>query len=148
METSFISALSVVLGSLVGGSATITTAWISQRISTRRLLIRQDLRKREILYGAFITECSRLAIHSLANEMDDPEKMWSAYALLNSIRLSASEPVLAEAEAVLMRIAKQYFSPNVSLEEFRAIALSREADPLEPFGEACRKELQRIRATA
>jgi hypothetical protein len=74
--------------------------------------------------------------------------MWSAYALVNRIRLSASEPVLAQAEAVLKRIAEQYFSPNVSIEEFRTIALSREADPLKSFGEACRAELKALRAAA
>jgi hypothetical protein len=46
------------------------------------------------------------------------------------------------------RIAEQYFSPNVSIEEFRTIALSREADPLTSFGEACRAELKALRAAA
>jgi hypothetical protein len=99
------------------------------------------------LYGEFINECSKLAIDSLAHGIEEPEKMWSAYALLNRIRLSASGPVLAEAEAVLKRIAEQYFAPNISLEEFRKIALSREADPLRSFGEACRTELKALRAT-
>jgi hypothetical protein len=122
--------MAAVLGSLVGGSATIATAWITQRTSTKRELIRQELRKRETLYGEFISECSKLAIDSLSHGIENPEKVWSAYALLNLIRLSGSEAVLAEAEAVLKRIADQYFSPNVSLDEFRTIALSREADPL------------------
>ena len=138
MDTSLVSAMAAVLGSLVGGSATIATAWITQRTSTKRELISEELRKRETLYGEFISECSRLAIDSLAHGIEKPEKMWSAYALLNRIRLSASEAVLAEAEAVLKRIAEQYFSPNVSLDEFRTIALSQDGDPLKSFGEACR----------
>jgi hypothetical protein len=145
MDTSLTSALAAVLGSLVGGSATIATAWVTQRTSTKHELIRQELCKREMLYGEFISECSKLAIDSLAHGIEQPEKMWSAYALLNRIRFSASEAVLAEAEAVLKRIAEQYFSPNVSLDEFRTIALSRERDPLEAFGSACRAELKSIR---
>ena len=145
MDNSLISAMAAVLGSLVGGSATIATAWITQRTSTKRELIRQELRKREALYGEFISECSKLAIDALAHGIEQPEKMWSAYALLNRIRLLASEAVLAEAEAVLTRIAEQYFSPNVSLDQFRAIALSRPADPLEAFGEVCRAELKAMR---
>ena len=137
--------MAAVAGSLVGGSATIATTWITQRTSIKRELISEELRKRETLYGEFINECSKLAIDSLAHGIENPEKMWSAYALLNRIRLSASAAVLAEAEAVLKRIAEQYFSPNVSLDEFRTIALSQDGDPLKSLGEACRFELQAIR---
>jgi hypothetical protein len=147
MDPALVSAMSAVLGSVVGASATIATAWITQRTATKRELVREDLRKREMLYGEFINECSKLAIDSLAHGIEQPEKMWSAYALLNRIRLSASAPVLAEAEVVLKRIAEQYYSPNVSLDEFRTIAVSQGADPLKSFGEACRAELEALRAT-
>lgn len=139
--------MSAVLGSVVGGSATVATAWLTQRTSTKRELIRQELRKRETLYGEFISECSRLAIDALVHGIEKPETMWSAYALLNRIRLTASEAVLAQGEAVLKEIATQYFSANVSLDEFRSLALSHSRDPLKPFGEACRIELQALRAS-
>ena len=148
MEPALVSALSAVLGSLVGGSATIATAWMTQSTGNRREQTRAELHKRETLYYEFISECSRLAIDSLAHGIEKPEKMWSAYALLNRIRVAASEPVLTQAGAVLKRITEQYFSPNVSLEEFRTIALSREADPLKSFGEACRAELKALRTAA
>ena len=140
------SALAAVLGSLVGGSATIAAAWVTQRTSSRRELVRMELHKRELLYGEFINECARLAIDALAHGLDKPETMLSAYALLNRIRLSASDTVLAEAENVVRRIAGQYLSPNISLEEIRAVTRSLEADPLKSFGEACRDELKSIRA--
>jgi hypothetical protein len=130
MDPALISAMSAVLGSLVGASGTIATAWMTQSARNKRAQTRAELQKRETLYGEFISECSKLAIDSLGHGIEKPEKMWSAYALLNRIRLSASEPVLAQADGVLRRIAEQYFSPNVSIEEFRTIALSREADPL------------------
>jgi hypothetical protein len=138
--------MAAVLGSLVGGSATMATAWITQRTSTKRELITEELRKRETLYGAFIAECSKRVIDSLAHGLEKPESMCPAYALLNRIRLSASDAVLAEAEKVLKRITGQYFSPNMTLEEMRSITRSWEADPLKPFGEACRAELKLIRA--
>lgn len=138
--------MAAVMGSLVGGAALFGTAWITQRASTKRELIGEELRKRELLYGEFISECSKLAIDSLAHGIENPEKLWTAYALLNRIRLSASPAVVEEAEAVLKRIAQQYFSPNVSLDEFRAIALSKDGDPLESVGHACRIELETIGA--
>lgn len=146
MEPAFVTAMAAVLGSVVGGSATVATAWLTQRTSTKRELLRQELRKRETLYGEFISECSRLAIDALVHGIEKPETMWSAYALLNRIRLSASQAVFAQGEAVLKGIASQYYSANVSLDEFRSIALSQEHDPLKSFGEACRTELKALRA--
>jgi hypothetical protein len=147
MDVTLDSGMAALLGSLVGGTATMVTALITQRTSSRRELVRMELQKRETLYGEFINECSRLAIDALAHGLDKPEKMLSAYALLNRIRLSASDAVLAEAVNVVSRIAEQYFSPNISLEGIRAIAQSLEADPLKSFGEACRTELKSIRLT-
>ena len=95
MEIGLDSGMAAVLGSLVGGSATIAAAWLTQRTSSRRELVRMELSKRETLYGEFINECSRLAIDALAHGLDEPEKMLAAYALLNRIRLSASDAVLA-----------------------------------------------------
>jgi hypothetical protein len=79
--------------------------------------------------------------------LDKPETMFSAYALLNRIRLSASDAVLAEAENVVKRVAEQYCSPDMSPEEMRAVTRTWEGDPLRAFGEACRAELKAIRVT-
>jgi len=145
MEGSIISGLSGVFGSLVGGSATVATAWITQRTLSKRELIRAEISKRETLYGEFIGECSKLFIDSLAHGIDKPETLLPAYALLNRIRLSASDAVLAEAEDILTQIAEQYFSPNLSLEEIHARARSLSNDPLKVFGETCRIELKSLR---
>jgi hypothetical protein len=68
--------------------------------------------------------------------------------MLNRIRLSASKPVLAEAEHLLARITDQYFSANLTFDEIRELAHSEGADPLRTFGEACRAELKSMRAAA
>ncbi len=142
MEPAVVGAMAGVFGSLVGGSASIVTAWITQRTQSKRELIRAEISKREALYGEFISECSKLLLDSFAHTLDKPETLLSAYGLLNRIRLSASDAVLAEADQVLKRITEQYLSPNFSLEEMRALARSWHADPLVSFGEASRRELK------
>ena len=67
------------------------------------------------------------------------------YALLNRIRLCASDAVLMEPERTLHSITEQYFSPNLSVEEVRNLIRSRDQDPLKAFGEACRRELKGMR---
>jgi hypothetical protein len=47
-----------------------------------------------------------------------------------------------------VRITEQYFSRNLTVDELRRIARSTEADPLRPFGEACRTELSSMRKLA
>ena len=148
MDTNLITAMSGVLGSLVGGSATVATAWLTQKTLTRRELNVRDVRQREKLYGEFIGECARLLIDAFTHTLEDPEKLLPLYALTNRIRLTASQPVVAEAERLLARITEQYFSRNLTVDEMRQLARSQDADPLRTFGEACRMELKSIRARA
>src|SRR5512144_148156 len=145
MDSAIVSATAAVLGSLVGGSATLATAWITQKTATKRELIQLEMRKREALYGEFITECAKLLLDAFTHTLDKPDKLLPLYALINRVRLAASQPVLAEAEHLLKRVTEQYFSRNLSLEEMRDLAISEGADPLKAFGEACRMELKAMR---
>jgi hypothetical protein len=65
MDPALVSALSAILGSLVGGSATIATAWITQKTQSKRESAGAEIRKRELLYTEFIDECSKLAIDTI-----------------------------------------------------------------------------------
>jgi hypothetical protein len=146
MDPAIVSAMAAVLGSLVGGSATVATTWITQRTLSKRELLGMEIRARETLYGEFIRECSKLVLDSFTHTLDKAEKLLPIYELLNRIRLCASDAVLAEAEEILKRMTEQYYSPNLSVEEIRMLVQSHGPDPLKSFGEACRVELKSIRA--
>ena len=144
MDTAIISTMAGVLGTLAGGSATVTIAWITQKTLSRRELVLAKIQRRETLYGEFINECSKLVMDSFANTLDRPETLLPAYALLNRIRLKASDTVLKEADHILKWITEQYFAPNLTIEEMRVLLRSGDADPLKQFGEACRAELKSL----
>jgi hypothetical protein len=145
MDTTILSGMAGVLGSLVGGSATVATAWITQRTLSRRELLAGETSKRESLYGEFINECSARALDSFENTLDKSERLLSIYALLNRIRVCASDAVLHEAEQALASVAEQYFSPNLSLEQMRTLVRDgAKTDPLRGFAEACRAELRSL----
>jgi len=147
MDTTILSAMSAVLGSLVGGSATVTTAWITQRTLNRRRLVAAEIRNRQNLYGEFINECSARALDSFEHTLDKSERLLSIYALLNRIRICASDKVLSEAERALASITEQYFSPNLSLEQLHSMVRDgARADPLRSFAEACRAEVRSLPA--
>ena len=148
MDATLIGGMAGVLGSLVGGSATVATAWLTQKTANKRELAKTEYRKREALYGEFIAECSKLLLDAMTHTLDKPETLLHAYALLNRIRLSASPAVLKEAEHLLRLITGQYFSNNLTIDNVRSIVRSDDADPLFAFGEACRAELRLMRARA
>jgi hypothetical protein len=145
MDLTWVSALSGVLGSLVGGSVTFATTWVTQRTASRRELLRDEMNKREALYNEFIGACAKRLVDAFANQLESPEPMLSVYALMNHIRLFASERVLIEAERLMARITEQYFCEPLTVEDVRRLARSESADPLRAFGEACRAELERLR---
>lgn len=146
MDSTLVSAMSGVLGALIGGSATVATTWVSQRAATSRELVRDEMHKREALYGEFVAECARILMDAFGNALDKPESLLPVYALINRIRLSASQEVLAEAENLLRRITEQYFADKLTLEDLRRLALSEDGDPMKAFGESCRAELKSLRS--
>lgn len=146
MEANLVTAMAAVMGSLVGGSATVATAWLTQSTANKRELVQLEFRYRETLYGEFITECSKLLIDAMSHTLERPETLMNAYALLNRVRLSASPAVLREGESLLRRVTEQYFSRNLTVEEMRELARTEDSDPLKAFGEACREEFASLSA--
>lgn len=146
MDPAILSALSAVMGSVVGGAASLTTAWVTQQSQTRRSSIEAELRKREALYGRFINECSRLAIDALDHTLDNPQAVIEAVALINKMRFIASLEVLEAADNMLKGIMAQYYSPNMTGEEIRDFAVSGTRNPLKIFGDKCREELALIQS--
>lgn len=147
METTVLSAVSALVGSVVGLSASVATSWVTQRAQGRRLVIDAEIKKREALYAEFITECSKLAIDSLDHSLENPDKILTIYALANRIRLCASESVVVAADQAIEWIGKQYTKENLEPGELRLLLLAafqdpaKRNDPLKGFSEACRREL-------
>ena len=146
MDATLVTAMSGVLGSLVGASASVATTWVAQKTVSRRELVRAEMRKREMLYGEFVSECAKLLVDAFVHTLDKPQTVLPVYSLINRIRLTASAPVLEAAENLLRRITEQYFATNMTVEDIRRLAMSGEGDPLKLFGESCRAELSSMRS--
>ena len=144
MDPAVLTALSAILGSAVGGSATLATAWLTQRTQGQREHVDAEIRKREQLYGEFITEGAKLMVEALDHQLKSPEQLFPLYAILNRIRLRSSEEVLTAADAATTGILERFFRPNLSPEELRETVLARRDDPLQAFSEACRHELRQL----
>ena len=146
MDTAIVSALAGIFGSLSGGSASVATTWLAHNRRSKREARLAEVAKREALYGEFINECSTRIMDSLERNLDKPETLLSTYALLNRIRLCACDAVLTQAVELVKFIMEQYFSPNVSIEEFHQQVHNGHIDPLKAFSDACRHELMSMQA--
>jgi len=145
MDTAVLSAASALLGSLVGGFASMATAYMTQMTQAKRAAIEAEMHKREHLYADFIVECSKLALDAMQHSLDDPEKFQPAYALVNRIRLISSDPVLQGAESALEEIFERYRGPNLPVEKIRELSSIKSLhDPLQAFSDACRSELRSL----
>jgi len=143
MDASLFSGLSAVLGSLVGGGASIATAWFTQKAQSKRELAHAEIRKRELVYTEFIAECSKLVSDSLDRTLDNPSVLVQVYALINRIKLTSSDEVVREAEKSMRAIVDLYFQPKMSITELREKAPSM-PDPIQGFSDACRHELREL----
>ena len=145
MDTAVLSAASAILGSLVGGFASLATAYMTQMTQAKRAAVEAAIQKRELLYTDFIAECSKLALDSMQHNLDSPEKFQPTYALVNHIRLVSSDAVLHAAEAALEEIFERYREPKLPIEKIREFSSIQSLhDPLQAFSEACRSELRSL----
>ena len=146
MDANLITALAGVLGSVSGASAAIATTWISQKSQTTRERAKWETRKRETLYGDFITEASHLAADAFDHSLDKPETLVKLYANLGRIRLVSSDAVLAAAEECCDRLVDLYAKPNRTMDEIYTTMRSDELEFFKRFSDACRVELRKYSA--
>jgi hypothetical protein len=106
--------------------------------------VNAEIRRRELVYTEFINECSKLAIDAFSHTLENPGTLMNAYALLNRIRLTSSDPVVDAADQTIKNIVEQYFRPNLSVEEVHKMTAEGRADPLKEFSVSAREELRRL----
>jgi hypothetical protein len=145
MDSAVLTASAAVLGSLTGASASLVTTWLSQRTQGRRAAIQAELHKREVIYADFITECSKLYLDALEHSLERPEVFQPVYSLASRIRLVSADAVVEEAEGAIRAILETYRAPNLTIEALREMSVAELHDPLRPFSEACRRELEALK---
>jgi hypothetical protein len=146
MDSSLVTTMAALAGSVVGASASIVTTWISQRTQTIRASAEWKLREREVLYKEFVMEASRVAIDARMHSLEGFHQLAALWGVLNRVRLVSSDEVLRTAEKCCRRIVEHYWLPNLTMEQFHAVYEADEFDTLKEFSAACRTELLSLSA--
>jgi hypothetical protein len=140
-NTATISALAAIFGSLTGALTSSVSTWITQKHQGRRDLLAKRIFYREQLYSDFISESAHAMADAIQHNLQDPNNLTPAYALLSRMRLSSSTDVLASAERVIQHIMNTDSETKLTFEEIQSRAAKRE-DPLRDFSDIWRAELE------
>ena len=141
MDSAYVPALAAFGGSAVGGLTSLVAAWVTQRRKDNVQRLAQEKARRQKLYKQFVEEASKLYADALVNDKSEVSALVNMYALIGRMRIFSSDAVIAKAEAAALMILDTYFSPNKTFPELRQLMEGHPMDPLQEFGEVCRKEL-------
>src|SRR3984957_9306044 len=142
MDAAYLSALSALAGSVVGGLISGVTTWLSQRSQMRAGQLAREISRREGLYKDFIVSASKAYGDALmSNEPSIPELV-DLYAMISRMRILCLPRTVACAEKILYETIDTYFAPNkTSRERYELMKNGAGIDPLKDFSEVARDEL-------
>jgi hypothetical protein len=147
IDPALVSAISALVGALMGGSASLAAAIYTQRYQNRLQRIARETAKREQVYADFIMDASKLLLNAYVHDeitlSGDEQHL---IGLANRMRLFAPSAVMYEAEAVIRGIVEISLKPSVDLRKLATAELSnnRNSDLLLPFSQACRSDLDQV----
>lgn len=148
-EPTLLSAMSALIGALIGGGGSLASAIYTQRYQDRQQRTAREITKRESVYADFIMSASKLLLKAHLNDGfalngDDQHLI----ALANRMRLFASTRVTEAAEAVIKKIVEISFQPSLDLRKLTMADLSHhDTDLLLPFSLVCRADLDEVHRT-
>jgi hypothetical protein len=143
MDVGYVSALSALAGSVVGGFTSTVTTWLTQRAQARAGQLAQQIARREDLYRDFIIAASKTYGDALVSSEPQLPELVALYALISRMRVQSTPRTVGCADQIMRAILDTYFSPNRSVTELRELieAEATGIDPLREFSEAARDEL-------
>jgi hypothetical protein len=145
MDVAYISAVSALAGSVVGGLTSGFTTWLSQRAQARAGHRAHALARREDLYRDFIVAASKAYGEAIISNEPDVQELIALYAMISRMRTLSSPRVLASANTVMATTIETYLAPNRTIPELHELMRHGTAvDPLRDFAEAAREELETL----
>jgi hypothetical protein len=142
MNAAYLSALSALAGSVVGGLTAGVTTWLSQRAQVRAGQVDRERARREDLFKDFIVAAAKTYGDALTSNEPNLQELVGLYAMVSRMRVQSSMRTVGCAEKVMKATLDTYFAPNKTVSEVRELMKSGTGiDPLKDFSDAAREEL-------
>jgi hypothetical protein len=143
MDVAYVSALSALAGSVVGGLTAGITTWLNQRAQARAGQFAHDMSRREDLYKDFILAASKAYGDALVSSEPQIQELVGLYAMISMMRVLSSPRTVECADKIMLITIDTYFAPNKTIRELHEVMKSGVGiDPLQDFSEAAREELR------
>jgi hypothetical protein len=133
IDPAHLSAVSALIGALIGGSASQTAAVYTQRRQDCLQRIARETTKRETVYADFIMTASKLLLEADVNvglglDVDEQRLI----CLANRMRLFVPRSVIEQAPTVIEAVVGISRQPGLDLQKLTAeeVAKRRHSDPL------------------
>ena len=143
MDVAYISAVSALAGSVVGGLTSGLTTWLSQRAQARAGQLALHFSRREELFKEFIVAASKAYGEALVSNEPQLQEIIALYAMVSRMRILCRPQTVARADQIMLTTIGKYFEPNRTIRELPELAKNGvEMDPLKEFAEVAREELE------
>ena len=145
MEVAYVSALSALAGSVVGGLTTGFTTWMSGRSQAQAGRLVADVARRQDLFREFIIAASKTYADALVNTKPNIQEVVALWAMVSRMRVLCSPPTTASAEKIMRQTMDASYAPPKTPEELHELIKKGVGmDPLLEFSEAARDELRAL----
>jgi hypothetical protein len=144
MDSGYISTISALAGTVIGGLTSFLTAWVTQSYQARTQRIANEVARRQDLYGRFMDEIALLYSHALRSEAIDYSKLVNVFALRGRITLIGTPPVIESAERAVKFLVDLYIGPPRTPEEVRQMMDTASSDAIGDFARLCREDFRTL----
>ena len=142
MDIAYVSALSALGGSVIGGFTSGVTNWLNQHSQARAERLAHDFGRRDQLYTDFIVAASRAYGVAIISSEPQIQELIGLYAMISRMRVRSSPQTVACALNVMVVTIATYSSPNKTVPELHDLLESGTViDPLKDFADSAREEL-------
>ncbi len=145
MDIAYVSALSALAGSVVGGLTSGITNWLSLRAQAKAVERTHDKSLREDLYKDFIVAASKAYGDAITSNDPQIPEIVALYAMINRMRVLSTPPIVKCADDIMRETLDIYFGPNRTIRELHEVMQSGGGaglDLLKDFSELARDELR------
>ena len=141
MNPAFLSALSALAGSVIGGLISGVATWLSQRSQARAGEFTRRLPRRDDLYTDFIAAASKAYGEAIVSNEPQIQELIALYGMISRMRVMSSPRIVATAEMITSTTIDTYFAPNRTIRDLQELIKGgKMMDPLKDFSEAVREE--------
>ena len=145
MDVAYVSALSALGGSVIGGLISGLTTWLAQRFQAQAGHRAHQISHREDLFRDFIVAASKAYDQAIMSHEPELEDLVAMSTSINRMEVLCSPRTVAAARHVANMVADAYARPNATIRDIPAMMKTDSVvNPLSGFNEAAREELRTL----